>query len=281
MVVTPKKPSITTEATSQIQIGDTIKDVAQLAGGTNPGGSITFKLYGPSDTTCTKTPVWTNTKTVSGNGTYTSDNFTPTQSGVYRWVAYYSGDGNNAAVHGTCGDTKEISEVIVAGINIDKTGPNYAHDGDNLVFTYAVTNLNSSKLTNIKVTDDKCSPVTGPVKTNSDADGYLENIGTDGVNPEVWTYTCTIPGGSVHGLEVGSQIVNTATVVGSPPCGPNVTDKDTHTTKIIHPAITVDKTASPTTIHAGDTVTYTILATNSGDTPLSDVSVTDNKCSPL
>ena len=77
----------------------TLTDMATLAGGFNPTGTITFTLFhngGP-------TPVDTETVTVNGNGMYTTPTgFTlPTSgtvTGSYQWDATYSGDTNNNTV---------------------------------------------------------------------------------------------------------------------------------------------------------------------------------------
>jgi hypothetical protein len=47
---------------------------------------------------------------------------------------------------------------------------------------------------------------------------------------------------------------------------------------VIDPEIAVVKRADPTSIYAGDIVTYTYTVTNPGDDPLSDVRVSDDKC---
>src|SRR5437016_3927968 len=44
-------------------------------------------------------------------GTATSDPFTPSQAGTYRWKASYSGDTNNAAIATACNDPGETSVV--------------------------------------------------------------------------------------------------------------------------------------------------------------------------
>src|SRR5262249_27840899 len=75
--------------------------------------TITFKLYGPSDQTCGSTALATSTEKVVDNGSYSSAAFTANMTGVYHWVASYGGDGNNAAVTGSCGDQGEISVVGV------------------------------------------------------------------------------------------------------------------------------------------------------------------------
>jgi uncharacterized repeat protein (TIGR01451 family) len=54
---------------------------------------------------------------------------------------------------------------------------------------------------------------------------------------------------------------------------------DDATTKILHPAIAIDKTG-PATAQAGDKIGYVLTVTNPGDTPLGDptVKVSDQQC---
>jgi uncharacterized repeat protein (TIGR01451 family) len=54
-----------------------------------------------------------------------------------------------------------------------------------------------------------------------------------------------------------------------------VTDTAQCTVDVLHPAIAIDKLADKVTARAGDTITYTIIVTNTGDTPLYGVTVTD------
>ncbi|WP_196279351.1 choice-of-anchor A family protein [Catellatospora vulcania] len=110
-VATPT-PDLSTDASGNITLGGQIHDVATLAGGENPTGTITFTLYGPNDATCTGTAVDTSVATVVGDGEYMSDDFTPTQAGVYRWIASYSGDDDNAGVTQPC---NAANESVVVG----------------------------------------------------------------------------------------------------------------------------------------------------------------------
>ena len=105
--------SLGTSATNAA-IGSAIHDTATLSGGQAPGGTITFKVYGPNDATCTGAIAETLTVNVSGNGTYGSGDYTPLQSGEYRWVASYSGDAENEGKAGSCGDSGETSVVAEA-----------------------------------------------------------------------------------------------------------------------------------------------------------------------
>ncbi len=104
-------PAIATTASAGGAIGTGLSDNATLSGGSNPTGSITFTLYGPGDTTCSSTPVFTSTTTVSGNGSYPSATFTSVTAGIYRWRAAYAGDTNNAAVSGACNAAGESATI--------------------------------------------------------------------------------------------------------------------------------------------------------------------------
>jgi CSLREA domain-containing protein len=108
-------PTLTTQASpAQVVIGNTFNDVATLAGGINPTGTITFNLYPPSNPQCTA-PVVQAITDVNGNGQYSPPNaFTSIAIGTYRWKATYSGDANNDPVAGTCNDANEQIEVIKA-----------------------------------------------------------------------------------------------------------------------------------------------------------------------
>src|SRR5687767_14806099 len=100
-----------------MKIGGQLTDVATITGRVSPAGasSVTFRLYGPNDANCTGAAVFTSTKSVPAAPvspvSVTSDAFTPTAVGTYRWVASYSGDDNNAAVAGACNDVREESDV--------------------------------------------------------------------------------------------------------------------------------------------------------------------------
>ena len=101
MVVSPKTPTFRA-APSTVQ--PTSADTAVLTMGANPGGTITFKLYGPNNPTCAGVPVFTSVRPVAGNGSYTSATVVGLPLGTYRWVAAYSGDANNLARATACSE---------------------------------------------------------------------------------------------------------------------------------------------------------------------------------
>src|SRR2546428_6450813 len=91
-------PTLTTSATATATAGQTIQDMATLAGGVNPGGTITFTLYGPFDPTADP---GTGTNSTPPNTTPDPSNYaalcitvTVTQAGRYRWIPSYSGAPN-------------------------------------------------------------------------------------------------------------------------------------------------------------------------------------------
>jgi uncharacterized repeat protein (TIGR01451 family) len=82
------------------------------------------------------------------------------------------------------------------------------------------------------------------------------------------TITCSLAGAT-------TSFTNTATATGHPPVGPDVTAKDTANVTVIHPSISIAKGPDSQSIDTGGTATFTILVTNTGDSALSNVTVTD------
>jgi uncharacterized repeat protein (TIGR01451 family) len=106
-------PTLTTQASSSVQLGGSISDTATLSGGSSPTGTITFYAYGPDDSNCGSSPAFVSTVDVSsGNGQYGSGPFTPAAAGTYRFLAVYEGDTNNKAVATVCNDANESVVVI-------------------------------------------------------------------------------------------------------------------------------------------------------------------------
>jgi len=105
-VVNKASPNIITTPNPTIGvIGVTLNDSADLSGGFNPTGDITFNLYAPSDPTCSGAPAFTNVVTVNGNGVYTtSSGFASNAIDIWHWAAAYSGDSNNNPASSACAD---------------------------------------------------------------------------------------------------------------------------------------------------------------------------------
>ena len=85
-----------------------LADSATLSGGYNPGGTIDFYLFSPSQT-CSTTPgagsyTFHQQFSVDGNGSYgpTTGGPTPNSAGTWHWLAVYSGDSNNNGANSGC-----------------------------------------------------------------------------------------------------------------------------------------------------------------------------------
>jgi hypothetical protein len=164
-----------------------------------------------------------------------------------------------------------VNTKLHPGIEVVKSGPAVVHHGDKMDFSFAVRSIGNTPLHDIKVSDDKCSPVSAdPVtKAGGDLDALLE----DG---EVWTYTCsmTVP---THSAGEMDPLCNVVTAAGEDEQDNSVSDTDRHCTDIIHPAIKVKKTADRATAQVGDTIGYQFDVTNPGDTGLT-VTLSDARC---
>jgi hypothetical protein len=150
------------------------------------------------------------------------------------------------------------------GLAMTKSGPQIAHVGDTITYSYSVTSTGEIAPTVDKTTgvvDDKCAPVT-----------YVSGDNGDGkVDPdETWMFTCKY---TVKAADVDAQsnVVNTATVTGTV-CKngekKTVTATATWTTHIITPAITVTKSAAESSVTQGGTINYTITVNNTGTADL-------------
>ena len=97
-------------------VGGTIFDTATLTSAVpgGPTGTVTFNLYGPGDTSCTGTPVFTSPNRPISGGTATSTTYSPPAAGSYRWTASYSGDANHVPLNALCNQPNEISVVTAA-----------------------------------------------------------------------------------------------------------------------------------------------------------------------
>ena len=164
-----------------------------------------------------------------------------------------------------------LNTKLVSAIKVVKGGPDRVHHGDTMEFTFAVSNPGNTPLRDVKVSDDRCAPVSAtPVsKTGDDGDALLEN-------GEVWTYTCskTVP---AHVAGEMDPLCNVVTATGEDEQDKPVSSTDEHCTDIVHPAIALKKTADRATAQVGDTIGYKFDVTNPGDIGLA-VTFSDPRC---
>ena len=157
-----------------------------------------------------------------------------------------------------------------APVNADEDGSGDVSVGDTLTYTITATNTGAANLTNVVVTDDLITSTGGTTP--------CALVPSGGTCTIVGTYVVT-----AADVTAGS-IVNTATA-DSDQTGPTT---DVETTPLPTPDLAVDKPAPVNTddadgsgdISAGDTLTYTITATNTGTANLTNVVVTDDLITP-
>lgn len=130
--VNPVTPTLSTQASGNVLLGNPISDTATLSGTANQpgspvinpttagaaaGGSITIKAFGPND--CTKLAFTSSELPVSGDNTYGPVSFTPTAVGTYTFEATYTPDssGNTLGQSATaCPDPSGKENVTVTQI---------------------------------------------------------------------------------------------------------------------------------------------------------------------
>ena len=173
------------------------------------------------------------------------------------------------------------------GVQIVKTAGNaadgdteYITPGDDVVYHYTVTNTGETYLSDIDVKDDNGTP-------NDTGDDFT---------------VCTINGPLAPGASqscdhtvsnVTADVTNIATVTANPTDsngtdlpGNDVTDTDDAVVDAVNPGIQLVKTADSAAdgdvdyINSGDDVVYHYTVTNTGDTYLSDIVVTDDNGTP-
>jgi hypothetical protein len=123
-------------------------------------------------------------------------------------------------------------------------------------------------MSNVMVTDNKCSPV-GFISGDTNSNNLLDLT-------ETWSYSCT--------MTVSQTTTNTVTATGQ---ANGFTAIDTANATVVvglaspPPLINIVKKPNVFVVAAGGAVTYTYKVTNPGTVALSNVSVVDDKCSPV
>lgn len=138
-----------------------------------------------------------------------------------------------------------------------------------VTYTYTLRNVGTVPVTNVTMVGDTCSPIV-LVSGDTNSDGIM------GLN-ETWVHTCTtrltethtntvVATGWANGISA-TDIAHATVVVGLP---------------IVPPLIHVTKVPSQFTLSApGGMITYTEQITNPGTVALTNVHLTDDKCSPM
>ncbi len=103
-------PSLSLAATDTV-VGQTVHATAQLSESPNASGEISFRVFGPGDSTCAGAGIAPAAAAVAGEGQYVSGEFTPPAAGAYYWSAHYSGDGENPPADSTCSAVSTVGKA--------------------------------------------------------------------------------------------------------------------------------------------------------------------------
>lgn len=186
--------------------------------------------------------------------------------------------------------------VNVPGFKLTKTvdpaSGTAVNPGDSVNYEITASNTGETPLTDVNVNDDVSAlAATGVV----DEDSITATINGAPADPDVdltdneltWTgdlgvgETLTIQFSYTVGSEAAGQTLeNTVTGEATPPGGGTITPPPSDvTTPVNEPGFELTKTSNPPSgepINAGTEVTYTVTGSNTGGTPLSDVTITDD-----
>ena len=145
--------------------------------------------------------------------------------------------------------------------------------GQNVAYTFVVTNTGNVTLTDLTVADTFTAPA-GPALTVACPTTTLAAGATT---------TCTATYSVTQADLDAGTIRNSATAGATSPAGATVISPASTATVTSTPAgaLTVVKSASPTTVSTvGQAVTYSFVVTNTGNVTVSDVAVTDTFTAP-
>ena len=248
--------------------------VNNLIPGTTATVTVTVNLHNLTDQG-SGIGVYNNSATTEGttpNGSRisdTSDNGTDPD-------ANNDGDASDANEN----DPTPITFTLTPSWTLDKATtsvPTSANDV--MVYTFSVENTGNVSISAVTLTDNQCD--AAPVLSSGDL-----NNNTLIDETETWSYTCNH---TVTQAEVDAGTVdNTATVKGTPNAGTLADATDTENVPVVaDPSLSVVKSAPTHTdtdgdgdVTLGDTLTYTITATNDGNITLNNVVVSDVQVTP-
>jgi uncharacterized repeat protein (TIGR01451 family) len=210
------------------------------SGFVKPGSGYSARENVPSD--------WTQTSATCDDGSVPSDiSVSPNEvvTCTFTNTAKPNGISLDKKVNG--GDHASAGDALLS------------HTGDPLTYTVVITNTGQVPLTLTALTD---SLYAGFAASCPQGVGSVLAAGA--------SVTCT------YRMSAVDDAHNVAAVDAVDSLNRPVTDSDDTFVDVIHPAITIVKTASPEFVSVSGPVTYTYVVTNTGDTALFNVSVTDD-----
>ncbi len=233
--------------------------------------------------------VWTGDipvgQTVTITSSVTVDN-PDTGDHVLTATAVSTAPGNNCPPGGTDPRCTPVTDVLTPALTISQSASTTtAVPGQQVGLTLTITNTGQTPYTGVTVTDslaqmlddatydnDAAATAPGTLTYTAPVLAWTGDLPVDG--SVVITFTVT-----VNNPDTGDKLViaDAASAATGSTCPPATTTAPCRiTVPVLTPALTITKTASVPTATPGSTVTYTITIDNTGQTPYTAASVTDD-----
>jgi hypothetical protein len=151
--------------------------------------------------------------------------------------------------------TQAVTAISEKWLNVTKTGPEFAHVGDAVVYTVVVENVGESDLANVTVNDEMLGF------------GWMGDLAVAESN--VFNITYVVPRNASDPL---TNVVTASAEVNQT----MIYAESEWSVDILHPRLTVNKTVQPQTVSAGQNVTFTIEVNNVGDAALYNLTLSDS-----
>ncbi len=255
---------LTTRASGPITLGGQIHDTAFLSGGLAPTGTITFFVYGPTDTFCSAPALDTSTATVNGNGTYQSEPFTPDTPGVYKWRATYSGDDDNLGVSITpCLDPLETSTVNPGTTTTSTSTTSTSTTSTSTTSTSSTSTTSTSVVpTSTTSTSTSVVPTTSTTATTSTTSTTTPTTTSSTSTSTTLVPTSTTSSSSTTTTSVGPTTTSSTSTTLTPTSTSTTSVGQTTTTSSTSTTLAPTSTSSPTTSTSSTTVATTTTTTS-------------------
>jgi uncharacterized repeat protein (TIGR01451 family) len=203
-------PTIGLQAAHSTSRGTPVNASATLAGGA-PTGTLTFRVFAASDTTCAA-PLLAGDVTVTGVGTYAGPDFPAATAGAYKWVASYSGDSSHVAATTGCNNPTGALTVVAPPSLSASFDPVAIAVGGATTLTFTITNPSANTVALTAVALEDTLPAGLAVASPN---GLSGSCGAGSITADPGSQSVSLTGGTIAAGSSCSFSVNvTASAAG-------------------------------------------------------------------